>query len=56
MVAFLQELTSEYYKNFHWEYFATSHRKGVVDGVGGKAKSTVLRIISSKKIKAPIMK
>ena len=41
MVAFLQELSSKHNKNFHWKYFATSHGKGVVDGVDGKAKSTV---------------
>ena len=28
-------------KVFSWKYFATSHGKGVVDGIGGKAKALV---------------
>ena len=28
-------------KAFSWKYFATSHGKGVVDGIGGKAKALV---------------
>ena len=31
-----------------WQYFATSHGKGVVDGIGGAAKSAVRRRVLSK--------
>jgi IS1 family transposase len=31
-----------------WKYFATSHGKGVVDGIGGAAKSQVRRRVMSK--------
>ena len=30
------------------KYFATSHGKGVVDGIGGRAKSIVRRKVMSK--------
>ena len=26
---------------FTWKYFANSHRKGIVDGIGGRPKSLV---------------
>ena len=32
-----------------WKFFATSHGKGVVDGIGGKAKSTVRQQVLSQK-------
>ena len=31
-----------------WQYFATSHGKGVVDGIGGAAKSAVRKRVLSK--------
>ena len=31
-----------------WKYFATSHGKGVVDGIGGRAKSLVRQKIMTK--------
>jgi len=37
------------YKNNKWKYFATSHGKGIVDGVAGNAKSLVRREVMSKK-------
>lgn len=37
----LYNLSQKYQKDFSWKYFATSHGKGVVDGVGGRAKSLV---------------
>ena len=54
MVAFLLKFTSKYNKNFHWKYFATSHGKEIVDGVSGKAKSTIKTTIFSK-INAPLV-
>ena len=47
IVAFLEECSWKCKKNFHWKYFAISHGKRVVNGVGGKPKSTVQTIISS---------
>ena len=35
MVKFLQILSQKYEHSFSWKYFATSHGKGVVGGVGG---------------------
>lgn len=32
----------------NWKYFATSHGKGVVDGIGGSAKSLVRTKVMSK--------
>ena len=32
-----------------WNFFATSHGKGVVDGIGGTAKRAVWRHIQSEK-------
>ena len=32
-----------------WQYFATSHGKGIVDGIGGAAKSCVRRRVMRKK-------
>ena len=36
------------WKPFIWKFSATSHGKGVVDGVRGKVKSTVRRKVMSK--------
>lgn len=41
MIKVLNGLTNLYGKPFEWKYFATSHGKGVVDGIGGRAKSLV---------------
>ena len=35
-------------KEFHWNFFATGHGKGVVDGIGGEAKSLVRQHVLSK--------
>ena len=35
-----------------WSYSATSHGKGVVDGIGGRAKSLVRQAVMSKNNKA----
>ena len=34
--------------NIHWNSFATSHGKGVVDGIGGTVKRAVWRYVRSK--------
>lgn len=39
----LEKLAKCYNKSFSWKYFATSHGKGVVDGIGGRVKSSVHR-------------
>lgn len=41
MIKVLNNLSNLYGKQFEWKYFATSHGKGVVDGIGGRAKSLV---------------
>lgn len=38
-----------------WKYFATSHGKGVVDGIGGSAKSLVRKSVMSKGKNASIV-
>ena len=44
----METLSKKYAKPFMWKFSATSHRKGVVDGVGGKVKSMVRRKVMSK--------
>ena len=41
-------LSTKYSKEFVWKFSATSHGKGVVDGVGGNVKSIVRRKSMSK--------
>jgi len=41
MVKLLRIFSATYKKKFTWKYFATSHGKGVVDGVGGNIKRLV---------------
>ena len=55
MAALLKELSQKFNKIFTWKYFATSHGKGVVDGVGGRAKSLVRSAVMSKQKSAPIV-
>ena len=47
-VQIIRRLAEKYNKPFTWKYFATSHGKGVVDGVGGNCKSIVQRKTMSK--------
>ena len=44
----METLSKRYATPFMWKFSATSHGKGVVDGVGGKVKSTVRRKVLSK--------
>ena len=55
MASFLKEKSAKYYKNFTWKYFSTSHGKGVVDGIGGRAKSLVRSAVMSKQKSVPIV-
>ena len=44
----METLSKRYATPIMWKFPATSHGKGVVDGVGGKVKSTVRRKVLSK--------
>ena len=55
MVHLLQYLSDKFKKPFIWKYFATSHGKGIIDGVGGRAKSLVRQAVMSKADDAPIV-
>ena len=44
----LRCLSEKYSKPFTWKYFTTCHSKGVVDRVGRKCKSIVLRKTMTK--------
>ena len=55
MAAFLKQLSGKYNKTFTWKYFATSHGKGVVNGIGGRAKSLVRSAVMSKQSSAPVV-
>ena len=51
-VNFLSILSKELNIEVQWKYFATSHGKGVVDGIGGSAKSLVRSQSKSKSSKS----
>jgi len=55
MAHLLQELSTKYKKIFKWKFFATSHGKGIVDGIGGRAKSIVRYKTRSQGDTAPIV-
>ena len=42
MVKFFQSHSQKHKTSFLWKYFVTSHGKGLVDGIGGKAKALVV--------------
>lgn len=48
MVKLTTLLSEKYEKTFFWKYFATSHGKGVIDGVGGNIKRLVREKIMSQ--------
>ena len=56
MVRLLEVLAQKYKRNFTWKYFATIHGKGIVDGVGGRAKSIVRTAVMSKNAKMLLQK
>ncbi len=47
----LTRMSYEYQLIFSWHFFATSHAKGVVDGIGGNTKRMVWKQILTKKDK-----
>ena len=55
VLSFLKYLAEKCQKKFIWKYFATSHGKGVCDGVGGRIKSLVRLAVTSKKSKRTII-
>ena len=44
----LRSISEKQQREVSWKYFVTSHGKGVVDGIGGKAKSLVRQKVMSK--------
>lgn len=55
MVKFVHIISQKYKKDFQWKYFATSHGKGVVDGIGGRIKSIVRQAVMSKRAESVIV-
>lgn len=51
----IKELSNKHQKPFIWKFSATSHGKGVVDGVGGKIKSSVHKKVMSLGKDRPIV-
>ena len=45
---FLHMISCQIQRPVHWKYFATSHGKGVVDGIGGAAQARVREKVKSK--------
>ena len=37
----LHHVSKQHSAKFTWDYFATGHGKGMVDGIGGEVKSMV---------------
>ena len=48
MMKLLHNLSNQHSTTFTWNFFATGHGKGVVDGIGGQAKSLVRQQVLSK--------
>ena len=48
MMKLLHNLSNQHSTTFTWNFFATGHGKGVVDGIGGQAKSLVRQQILLK--------
>ena len=55
MTSAFEILSKKHKRSFSWKYFATSHGTGIVDGVGGRAKSIVRTAVMSKKADAPVV-
>ena len=51
----LEILSLKYNKPFTWKFSLTSHGKGIVDGVGGKVKSSVRRNVMRLKEDRPVV-
>ena len=50
-----QSLSQKYNQQFSWKYFATSHGKGIVDGIGRRAKSLVCSKVMSGSMSSSIV-
>ena len=48
MMKLLHHVSKEHSAKFTWDYFATSHGKGMVDRIGGEVKSMVQQQVLSK--------
>ena len=48
MMKLLHHVSKQHSAKFTWDYFATGHGKGLVDGTGGAAKSMVRQQVLSK--------
>ena len=48
MFAFISSLVDQYTCGISWEFFATSHGKGAVDGVGGTIKRKVFMAVKAR--------
>ena len=55
MAKVLNLLSQKYGRTFSWKYFATSHGKGVVDGVGGNVKRLVREKMMSQGESVPVV-
>ena len=49
IAAALASLQQKHGKTIHWNYFATFHGKGPVDGIGGAVKRHVWEVVKSRK-------
>ena len=48
IVKLVSMLSKKFQCKVSWKYFGTSHRKGVVDGIGGSAKSLVRKRVMNQ--------
>ena len=48
IVKLVSVLSKKFQCKVSWKYFATSHGKGVVDGIGGSAKSLVRKKVMNQ--------
>ena len=55
MMQLLQILSKKYQCKFTWKYFATSHGKGILDCIGGRAKSIVRTEVMKKKTQGTVV-
>ena len=54
MMKLLHHVSKQHSAKFTWDYFATGHGKGMVDGIGGEAKSMVRQQVLSKNKNAAV--
>ena len=54
MMKLLHHVSKQHSAKFTWDYFATGHGKGMVDGIGGEVKSMVQQQVLSKNKNAAV--